>query len=41
MADENRRLLKNRMPGDWDEKDIFARYKKAGIKLIKNPFYGE
>ena len=39
--EEDKRLLKDKMPTDWNGKDIFARYKKAGIKLIENPFYGE
>ena len=40
-SEEDARLLKNKMPTDWDGKDIFARYKKAGIKWNSNPFYGE
>lgn len=38
---EDKELLKNGMPEDWDEKNIFARYEKAGIKLIRNPLFEE
>lgn len=35
---EDSLLTRFRMPEDWDENDIFARYKVAGIELVKNPF---
>lgn len=38
---EDKELLKNEMPDDWDGKNIFARYEKAGIKLIRNPLFEE
>ena len=40
-SEEDDCLSQNKMPDDWNGKDIFARYKNAGIKLNKNPFYGE
>lgn len=33
-ADEHRRLLKAKMPTDWDGHDKFARHKHAGIQLF-------
>ncbi|WP_314679933.1 hypothetical protein [uncultured Granulicatella sp.] len=38
---EDKELLKNEMPDDWDGKNIFARYEKSGIKLIRNPLFEE
>ncbi len=38
---EDKELLKNEMPDDWDGKNIFARYENSGIKLIRNPLFEE
>jgi hypothetical protein len=40
-TEENSRLKRNKMPGDWDKKEIHARYKLAGIELQKNPYFHE
>ncbi len=40
-ADEDKKLMKNKMPDDWDKNDVFARYYIASISLIKNPYFGK
>lgn len=39
--EEDERLEQNTMPKDWDGKDIFARYREAGIALEVNPHLPE
>ena len=34
---EDKRLLSDRMPDDWDEVDVFARYRLANLSLKPNP----
>ena len=36
--EEDSLLLSRQMPKDWDEIDIFYRYRNKGISLISNPF---
>lgn len=40
-VDEDKKLMKNKMPNDWNKKDIHGRYKKAEVELQKNPYYGK
>jgi hypothetical protein len=37
--EEDRRLPRDNMPQDWDAVDVFARYRIAGIRLVRNPFF--
>lgn len=46
ITEEQNQLLdkhgyKNTMPSDWDNEDIFARYKKVGICYQENPHFLE
>lgn len=36
-VEENDRLLRDKMPPDWDGKDPFGRYRIAGLVVIPNP----
>lgn len=38
-VEEDRKLDMYKMPADWDGKDIFGRYKDAGVDLIENPLF--
>jgi hypothetical protein len=35
-TEEDKRLLRDRMPDDWDEVDVFARYRLANLSLDEN-----
>jgi hypothetical protein len=32
--DEDKKLLKSKMPDGWDQKDVLARYQHAGIEMV-------
>lgn len=36
---EDEKLTRLAMPKEWDEVDVFARYKVVGINLIVNPYF--
>lgn len=36
--EEDRRLSRSTMPEPWDGRDVLARYNRAGISLVTNPF---
>jgi hypothetical protein len=36
--DEDRRLSRSSMPQSWDGLDVLARYARAGVSLVANPF---
>lgn len=34
--DQDKMLLRTKMPNNWDQEDIFARYRAVGIELVPN-----
>ena len=36
---EDNLLSRSRMPANWDDVDVFARYRETGIELVVNPFF--